>query len=62
MQTPAPIDLGKQSQPDFSLPRKWRIENLEKGLERARLEGRRGAVRFFEKEIQIQKAYLEIES
>ena len=47
--------------PDLSLVRKHRISNLEKGLAKAEAEGNYGAKRFFEKEIQIQKAYLIIE-
>jgi hypothetical protein len=48
--------------PDLSLVRKWRIKNLEKGLEDAELHGKYNSVKYFEKEIQIQQAYLQVEA
>lgn len=48
--------------PDLSLVRKFRIARLHNGLARAEDEGNYGKKKYFEKEIQIQQAYLQMES
>jgi hypothetical protein len=55
------MTIKETVQPDVTLTRQFRIERLEKLLEKAEKDDNIGLIRKFTKEIEIQKCYLQIE-